>query len=94
MILHQDKLVKLLAALYPEIKIYLFGSYARGDQKPYSDVDVAIDIGRRVTRPELAQMQNIIEAINIPQTVDLVDMWAVPSTMKENILREGVVWKP
>ena len=90
---HQEKLIRLLAALYPDIKIWLFGSRARGDNKDYSDIDIAIDIGRRLTRPELGQVYNIVEAVNIPEKVDVVDMHAIPPAMKENVLKEGIVWK-
>jgi uncharacterized protein len=93
MIKNQEKMIKLLAVLFPESKIYLFGSRARGDYKVNSDIDIAIDIGRKITSLEIAEAQNIIEALNIPQTVDLVDLQAVPGEMKNVILKEAIVWK-
>lgn len=71
----------------------LFGSRARGDFKDNSYVDLALDIGREIEPEELAQVQNLIEALNIPQMVDVVDMHRIPAKLKENILREGVIWK-
>ncbi len=38
--------VARLAEQYGAERIYLFGSYARGDVKPSSDVDLRIDKGR------------------------------------------------
>lgn len=93
MIKNQDKMIKLLTVLFPESKIYLFGSRARGDFKETSDIDIAIDAGRRITSLEIAQSQNIIEALNIPQKIDLVDLQAVPQDMKEAILKEAEVLK-
>ena len=91
---NQDKLVKMLDVLFPGCKLYLFGSYARGDQKVSSDVDVAIDAGRRITAAEKGQAMNIIEALNIPQKIDLVDLnAAIPQELKDAILREGIVWQ-
>lgn len=89
----KEKLIGFLNVLFPGIKITLYGSRARGNFKERSDYDLALDIGRKITRLELAQMQNAIEVLNIPQSVDLADMHAIPEEMKENILREGVVWK-
>jgi uncharacterized protein len=93
MIKNQEKMIKLLTVLFPEGKIYLFGSRVRGDYKVTSDIDIAIDSGHRLSTSELAQAQNIIEALNIPQKVDLVDLSAVPVEVKNNILKEAIVWK-
>ncbi len=93
MIQNQEKLIKILTVLFPESKIYLFGSRARGDFTVVSDVDLAIDIGRRLKSHEIAQAYNIIEALNIPQTVDLVDLNAVAQDMKQSILKEAIIWK-
>jgi predicted nucleotidyltransferase len=89
----KEKLIGFLNVLFPGIKITLFGSRARGNFKDRSDYDLALDIGRKITRLELAQAQNAIEALNIPQTIDLADMHAIPKEMKEIILKEGVIWK-
>lgn len=91
---NEDKLVKLFRALYPNCKIYLFGSRARGTHKDISDIDLAIDsgLGVRLEIRERALLRNIIEALNIPQKVDLVDLNStIPPSLKENILKEGIL---
>lgn len=89
---NQDKLIKLLRALYPNCKLYLFGSLARGTEKETSDVDLAIDIGKRLELTERGLILNIIEALNIPQKVDLVDLNSkISESLKENILQEGIL---
>jgi predicted nucleotidyltransferase len=91
---NQDKLIKLFKALYPNCKIYLFGSRARGTHKSNSDVDLAIDtgLGERLNFLDYALLSNIIETLNIPQKVDLVDLNStIPESFKENILKEGVL---
>lgn len=93
MIAQKDKLIGLLTVLFPDIKIVLFGSRARGSYKESSDIDLALDIGRKINVLELAQIQNMIEALNIPQTVDIADMHRIPSTLKDIIKKEGIVWK-
>lgn len=93
MIEQKEKIIGLLNALFPNIKIILFGSQARGDYTEKSDIDLAIDIGRKITVLELAQVQNIIEALNIPQKVEVVDMHRIPNDIKKSILDEGIIWK-
>lgn len=78
---------------FPEAKIYLFGSFARGDATRSSDIDIAIDIGMRMPLYEKAQIRSMIDVLNIVQNIDIVDFQAVPEKMQQNILREGIVWK-
>src|SRR5262245_9738042 len=89
----QDLMIRLLTALWPEVKIYLFGSRARGTHTEISDIDLALDIGRKMTIQELYRAKNILECLNIPQTIDVVDMNRINEDMKNIILREKVVWK-
>jgi hypothetical protein len=35
----------------------------------------------------------MIDALNIPQKVDIIDFQRAPQPLKENILGEGIVWK-
>lgn len=92
MIKEKDCIIGLLKVLHPSIKIYLFGSYARGTQTRGSDIDLAVDTGSPLSIGELARMRNVIEALNIPQTVDVVDMQSIPQELKQVILTEGVLW--
>lgn len=92
MIKEQALIVKLLSVIFPEAKIYLFGSRARGTHKVTSDIDLAIDAGRSLSSLELARARNIIEALNIPQPVDIVDLCSVPHEMRKIILNEGILW--
>ena len=89
---NSDKLRKILLILFPESIFYIFGSYARGTQTETSDIDLAIDAGQQLTSLELQQARNIIEALNIPQKIDLVDINRVPVEMKAIILKEGRIW--
>lgn len=91
---NKDKLIKLFRALYPDCKIYLFGSRARGDQKSNSDIDLAIEtgLGIRLHYLDKALLYNIIEALNIPYQVDLVDLDSnIPAGLRDHILNEGIL---
>lgn len=89
----QDTIIKLLTVLFPESKIYLFGSRARGDYTDRSDIDIAIDLGRKMSIDEIARARNVIEALNIPQKTDIADLHRVEDRMKKVILQEGILWK-
>jgi uncharacterized protein len=89
----QETMIKLLTVLFPPAKIYLFGSRARGDYTERSDIDIAIDLGRQMEFSEVAQARGVLEGLNLPEKIDVVDMYSIPTAMKERILREGVLWK-
>lgn len=90
---YKIQIIKIVEIFFPKAKVYLFGSFARGDTTTRSDIDLAIDIGERMSLVNKAQIRNMIEALNIPQNIDLVDFNAIPFELKENILKEGIVWK-
>jgi len=89
----KDKIVKIIEIFFPQAKVYLFGSRARQDYTEISDIDVAIDAGRPLSLTEKGQISTMIDALNIPQKTDIVDFHRVPQALKENILKEGILWK-
>jgi predicted nucleotidyltransferase len=89
----KDKILKLIEILFPDSKVYLFGSRARGDYSERSDIDIAIDAGRPMTLTEKGQIITMIDALNIPQKTDIVDFNRAPQALKDNILKEGILWK-
>lgn len=92
MIKEKETIVGLLKVLFPGVKIYLFGSRARGTEKPYSDIDIALDTGHKLSFLDIAKARNVIEALYIPQKIDIVDMNSIPLEMKKIILKEGILW--
>lgn len=78
---------------YPNAKVYLFGSYARGDAIRGSDIDIAIDNNAPLDIIDNQKIREMIDVLGLVQRVDVVDFQRIPATMKDNILREGIVWK-
>ena len=84
--------VKKCASNYPNIfKIVLFGSRARGDYRPNSDIDLAI-FSRSISNLEVANFTNEIEDLDTLLKFDIVLM--TPDTdprLLENVKQEGVI---
>lgn len=91
---HKSNIIKIITAFYPDAKIYLFGSYAKGTARQGSDIDIAIDTGKRLNLHERQFLWNLLDALPTVQNIDLIDMHAIPNDMKEEILTKGVIWKP
>jgi predicted nucleotidyltransferase len=89
----QDQIIKVIEIFFPDAKIYLFGSRAKGTYTEVSDIDIAIDTGRAMTLIERGQISSMLEALNIPQNIDVVDFQRIPQTLKNNIINEGILWK-
>jgi uncharacterized protein len=90
----QDLKSLVLETLKEEnITVVLFGSRARGDFNQVSDIDVGVLPGKNFDRRKLIFLKDRIENLNIPYTVDVVDLSRVSEDFKEKALREGVVWK-
>jgi predicted nucleotidyltransferase len=89
--LQPDLTRRILAALdiQPGIRLaILFGSLAVGRERADSDLDLAVDAGRRLTAAEkLVLMTELAERTG--RTVDLVDLQAVGEPLLGQILRHG-----
>lgn len=68
-------------------RIYLFGSYARGDANEYSDIDLRIDKGKIKGGFALAGLLLALEA-DLGTTVDLVTTGSLSRDFLESIKGE------
>ena len=89
----KDKIIAVISIFCPNAKIYLFGSYVRGDVRRSSDIDIAIDNQEKLSFLEINQIRHMIDVLNIIPSVDVVDFNRVPIAMQENIIKDGIVWK-
>ncbi|KKQ32377.1 MAG: polymerase beta domain protein region protein [candidate division TM6 bacterium GW2011_GWF2_37_49] len=86
-------LINIIKEQLPNAKICLFGSRARNDNKPKSDIDLAIDIGQKIESQTMSKIKENIEECIIPFTVDIVDINNVQNDFKIQILKDCMVWK-
>ncbi len=86
-----DALKTYLTSRLPGVDIYLFGSRAKGEETPYSDVDIAIK-SSDLNPKDLAWIRFMIEESNFPFKVDLIDLSKAPY-LGEIIEKEGIRWQ-
>lgn len=78
----------LLAALPDAWAIYVFGSFARGEEWPCSDLDLAVLLppGRRVDR--LLDLMGNVSA-RVHRDVDIVDLRRAGDVLRREVLAAG-----
>ena len=83
----KGKLIDKLAGLKPEIS-YLFGSFARDDQSPESDVDILVDVDPSIGLDFVILADEIEEILGMH--VDLVTTRAINARHMEYIERDAL----
>ena len=73
------------------VKVYIFGSRARGDHTPRSDLDLGF-LSEEDISYELSLLREILEESNLTFSVDVVDLSRTSDEFREAVLREGRVW--
>ncbi|MEA3307006.1 MAG: nucleotidyltransferase domain-containing protein [Elusimicrobiota bacterium] len=75
------------------IKTWLFGSRATGKNRKFSDIDIALDAGKKgVSRDLMARLSFSFEESHIPFKVDILDMRYASNAVCERIRKEGEIW--
>ena len=90
---YKDLILKAIAYHYPDAKVILFGSRARGTHRPGSDIDVAIDTGEPIKLREMSRIRVTLGNLPISLEMDIVDMHNIPNELKQIIVNEGIAWK-
>jgi predicted nucleotidyltransferase len=71
---HRQIVSAILRTHLPQgTKAWVFGSRAMGRARLYSDLDLAIDAGRRLTLDERASLTEAFSDSDLPYRVDVVD---------------------
>ena len=73
-----------------EVKVFLFGSRATRKQSLYSDIDLAVESQKDVSKkPSL--LKELLEESNLPYKMDIIDLREIPY-LRETIEKEGIRW--
>jgi uncharacterized protein len=85
-----DEVFTELLKKYHVKELALFGSRARGDNRPDSDVDLLVDFipGFRIDLIQFSELQlELQKVLGVP--VDLVSRGGLKARLKERVLREA-----
>jgi len=93
-VIEEDKklLIEIIKKHLPQTKIYLFGSRARKDHVSESDIDIALNNGKKIDSDILGIIKEKAEESTIPFTVDIIDLHATSKDLKTQILKDGILW--
>lgn len=84
-----DWIRSLILQYFPGCRIIAFGSRVKGSARPYSDLDLALDIGSKIPLEKLYSLKDLLEESRLNYPVDLVDFHALPHDFQHRILSEG-----
>ena len=83
---HRLLVLDILRANLPRgARVWVFGSRAGGRARRYSDLDLAIDAGRRLTLDKVAILGEAFGESDLPFKVDLVDWHGISNRFRERI---------
>ncbi len=74
-------------------RIYLFGSWAKGNAEERSDIDIAILGERELDWMAFSKIKEKIEDIPTLRKIDVVDLKAVGRQFREEVLKHGIELK-
>lgn len=74
------------------VRVYLFGSWAKGSAKRASDIDVAVFPLAPLPEGMLSEIREALEESQIARRVDLVDLSETTPEFRERVLQEGILW--
>ena len=77
-------------ALPSDVRVWVFGSRALWTTKHSSDLDLAIDAGRILTREESTALADGFDESDLPYKVDVVDMHTVSDNFRKIVERDRV----
>lgn len=75
------------------VKVYLFGSWARQEEKKTSDIDVGVWYDSPLPIGVLTQLRSLLEQSTIPYRIELTDLTKADPFIVEKVWKEGILWK-
>ncbi len=74
------------------VRVLLFGSWARGEAREGSDIDVAVLPVAPLPVGLLAELREELEEASVVARVDVVDLREASPELRRAVEREGVPW--
>jgi len=93
--MEKDKVIRVLRSFLPELKtlgvqsIAVFGSTARDEAMPESDIDLLIEFSERATFDRYMEVKFLLED-SLGKSVDLVTRAALKPRMRPQVEQEAI----
>ena len=89
--MEMDKIIMSIASIDGVDKAVIYGSRAKGNYKPFSDVDISL-VGKSLSYSDLLRLHSIIDDLLLPYEIDLNIFDLIQNeNLQEHILRCGRV---
>jgi predicted nucleotidyltransferase len=85
-----DLVYVLVEKLQPE-RVLLFGSRAKGENKPYSDIDLAVELNQNIDFRLKRKIKELIEDISGMYSVDIVYLNECSESFRNIVYETGKV---
>lgn len=86
--------VRILHEQVPDTEVWAFGSRAKRNAKPYSDLDLALITPQPLSLDQLATITDAFATSDLPIRVDLVDWASISRAFRKLIAQDKVVVQP
>lgn len=84
--------IKEIVNTYKDYRFKVFGSRARGDNKPNSDIDIAVE--GEISTEKQKEIMNCFDSLDIPYMIDIVFICDLEKEeLLESIKRDGVTYE-
>lgn len=90
---YRNIILPIITKHLPNAKVILYGSRARKDAREGSDIDVALDMGKKIDHTVFNKILSDLEGSRLPINYDIVDLYTVSEHMQKEILKDGIIWK-
>lgn len=90
-----NKIQEIKKKVLPVLKLYgvtragLFGSAARGEAGPKSDIDLLVEIKKNISLLDFIHLEHLLEKA-LKREVDLVEYDAIKPALKDYILKDHI----
>ncbi len=84
-------ILKIIHLRLPKVTVYAYGSRVNGKPRKYSDLDIALDDGRKIGLSVILQLKESLSETNIPFSIDIIDYHSIGPTFKRIVDNEKII---
>jgi predicted nucleotidyltransferase len=87
---HENTVLDILRQfLTPQITVWVFGSRAKHNAKPYSDLDLALESSdnTKIDINLIIKLETAFEESDLPWKVDIIDMNDISETFRDIVIK-------